>query len=157
MYRSGARLIAGMTRIDFHTHIVDKINYACRLVRKALAQSANNKIVLLASNRQQLGMLDNALWTFSNIDFLPHTTVDHPLAKQTPIVLTDDDTLALPHYQMLVNLSTSTPSNFMRFERVFEIVSTDEADAAIGRQRYSYYKQLGYPLTHCIATSTKAS
>jgi len=138
-----------MTRIDFHTNIPDKLAYACRLARKAYAAKA--KIVLLAEDAAQAAALNEALWTLSNIDFLPHVMADDPLAPQTPIIITDSEEAALPHHDMLVNLTRRTPSTFDQFARVFEIISTDEQDAAAGRQRYVAYKKQSYPLTHFVA------
>lgn len=141
-----------MTRIDFHSNVPDKIAYVCRLVRKA--RSANCQIVLLANDRSQLAALDEALWTFSEQDFLPHVMADDVLAAQTPVILTDDDTKDLPHHQILINLSSNTPAHFARFERMFEIVSSDDADKSDGRERYRFYQQRGYPLTHFVAEKT---
>lgn len=138
-----------MTRIDFHSNVPDKIAYACRLVRKARA--ADCRVVLLAAGRAELAALDQALWTFSELDFLPHVTSDDPLAARTPIVLTDSDQAELPHHQILVNLTPAAPAHFARFERMFEIISSDEADKAAGRERYRLYQQRGYPLTHYVA------
>jgi DNA polymerase-3 subunit chi len=138
-----------MTRIDFHSNIPDKAMYACRLVRKARVNQC--KIVVLAADRQQLATLDEALWTFSEQDFLPHVTADNALASQTPIVLAASEDVELPHHQVLINLSGTTPRHFARFERMFEIVSTDEADIAASRERYRFYKTRGYPLTHFVA------
>ena len=122
-----------MTQVDFHSKVPDKLNYACRLVRKARA--AGMKVVLFAESRAQLTALDEMLWTFSEQDFLPHGQ-------------------ALPHHQVLVNVSRSTPEHFARFERMFEIVSTDEDDLLAGRERYKQYQQRGYPLTHHVADKT---
>ena len=138
-----------MTRIDFHTNIPDKLAYACRLARKAYASKA--KIVLLAEDAAQAAALNEALWTLSNIDFLPHVMADDPLAPQTPIIITDSEEAPLPHHEMLVNLTRRTPSTFAQFARVFEIISVDESDAAAGRQRYVAYKKQSYPLTHFVA------
>ena len=138
-----------MTRIDFHTNIPDKLAYACRLARKAYAAKA--RIVLLAEDAAQAAALNEALWTLSNIDFLPHVMADDPLAPQTPIIITDSEEAALPHHDMLVNLTRRTPSTFAEFARVFEIISVDEQDAAAGRQRYVAYKKQSYPLTHFVA------
>ena len=140
-----------MTRIDFHSNVPDKISYACRLVRKARAHSADARIVVFAGDRMQLMAADQALWTFSESDFLPHVLAGDPLAAQTPVVLTDSDTADLQHHQILINLSQATPRNFARFERMFEIISSDETDTVAGRQRYGFYKQRGYPLTHFVA------
>ena len=75
-----------MTRIDFHTNIPDKIGYTCRLVRKA--RGADQKVVVYA-DRAQLSALDQALWTFSEQDFLPHVMAGDELASLTPVILTD--------------------------------------------------------------------
>lgn len=138
-----------MTRIDFHSNVPDKIAYACRLARKA--RKADFHVVILARDRAQLAALDEALWTFSEHDFLPHVAMDDPLAAQTPILLTTEQAMESPHHQILINLSDTPPEHFARFERMFEVVSSDDADKSSGRERYAYYKQRGYPLTHFVA------
>ena len=138
-----------MTRVDFHSKVPDKIAYACRLVRKARA--ADLKVVVFAADRAQMAAFDEALWTFSEQDFLPHVPAGDELAAVTPVILTHDAAQALPHHQVLVNLSRETPAHFARFERMFEIVSTDEDDLLAGRERYRQYQQRGYPLTHFVA------
>jgi DNA polymerase-3 subunit chi len=138
-----------MTRIDFHTNIADKLDYACRLARKALG--SGGKLVLLAEDAQQAAALDAALWTLSDTDFLPHVMAGDALAPLTPIIISSDADAAFPHYDMLVNLARATPSQVDRFARVFEIISTEEDDAAAGRKRYVAYKQQSYPLTHFVA------
>ncbi len=138
-----------MTSIDFHTNIADKLNYTCRLVRKAVA--AHNRVAILSDNAAELGALDAALWTFSETDFLPHVRSDHPLAAQTPVILLPHDGADCPHHQILINLSRTTPVHFASFERLLEIISTDETDAANGRDRFRQYRQRGYPLAHFVA------
>ena len=141
-----------MTRVDFHSKVPDKLLYACRLVRKARA--ADMRVVIFSRDSQQLSALDKALWTFSELDFLPHVMADDALASQTPVILTDDAEAELPHHQILINLSGETPAHFARFERLFEVISTDEDDLTAGRERYRQYQQRGYPLTHFVAEKT---
>jgi DNA polymerase-3 subunit chi len=138
-----------MTRIDFHTNIADKLSYACRLARKAYGARA--RLVLLAEDAAQAAALGEALWSLSETDFLPHVLAGDPLAAQTPIIVTASEDAELPHHEMLINLTRRTPAGFERFQRVFEIISTDEEDAAAGRKRYVAYKQQSYPLTHFVA------
>jgi DNA polymerase-3 subunit chi len=107
--------------------------------------------VLLTRDSADLAALDQALWTFSELDFLPHATVDDELAPGTPVVLTDSDTADVPHHEILVNLSGNTPAHFARFERMIEIVSAEEADKTAGRERYRFYQQRGYQLKHFVA------
>ncbi|TFW10408.1 DNA polymerase III subunit chi [Oxalobacteraceae bacterium OM1] len=141
-----------MTRIDFHSNVADAIHYSCRLVRKARA--AQCRIVVMTRDRAQLAQLDQALWTFAEQEFLPHVPAGDPLAPQTPIILADGDDAEFPHHHVLINLSGRTPTHFARFERMFEIVAADDADKAAGRERYRFYQQRGYPLTHHVADNT---
>lgn len=141
-----------MTRIDFHTNVPDKIAYACRLARKAYM--ARNQVVLLAEDSAQLAALNAALWSFSETDYLPHVLAGDALAPETPIVLTDSEDADLPHHDILVNLARRQPAHFAQFQRVFELVSADEEDAALGRQRYSAYKRQQYQPTHFVAGKT---
>lgn len=137
-----------MTRVDFHSNIADKIAYTCRLIRKA--RKADCKIVVL-TDTEQLALLDAALWTFSDFEFIAHVRSNDALARETPVILTDNETDTLPHNDVLINLTHQAPTNFARFERLFEIVSIDAGDVASGRERYRFYQQRGYPLTHSVA------
>ena len=139
-----------MTRIDFHTNISDKVSYACRLARKAYG--ARGKLVLLADSAGQAAALNEQLWTIGETDFLPHALAGDALAAQSPIIVTASLEGECPHYDMLVNLTRATPQGVERFQRVFEIISTDEDDAVAGRKRYIAYKQQSYPLTHFVAS-----
>ena len=143
-----------MTQIDFHTNVADSIDYTCRLVRTARARAADSRIVILAQDRRQLSALDQALWTFSAQDFLPHAEVQDPLAAQSPVVLTDTDSAELPHHDILINLSGAMPAYFAQFGRMFEIVSTDAAEVDAGRQRYAHYRQRGYQLSHHVMSQS---
>ena len=141
-----------MTRVDFHSNVPDKLAYACRLIRKARAGKL--QVVVFLQNDAQLKAFDTTLWTFSEQDFLPHVVAGDALASQTPIILTDDVTQELPHHQVLINLSSQTPEYFARFERLFEVISSNEEDLVAGRERYKSYKERGYPLTHFVAEKT---
>lgn len=138
-----------MTRIDFHSNVPDKVAYACRLVRKAYL--ARNRVVLVTQDASQSALLDQALWTFSAPDFLPHVLATDALASQTPIVLSTDDGDELPHFDILVNLSQRVPAGFSRFQRLFELISQDQGDAAAGRKRYLHYKQESFQPSHFVA------
>lgn len=137
-----------MTRIDFHSDVGDKIAYACRLTRKAWA--AGCKIVIHSTDATQLQQLDEALWTFSAQDFVPHVMAADVLAVRTPVILVHGNQ-AVPHHEVLINLAPTTPEHFARFQRLLEIVSFSEPDKLAGRERFRFYKERGYPLAHHVA------
>lgn len=132
-----------MTRIDFHLNVADQLLYTCRLVRKAY--TGGLKVVCYSTQPDLLAQLDKLLWTFSEEDFLPHVLSGHPGIAETPIVLTSQSE-DIHHYDLLVNLDEQWPPFFARFDRLVEIVGTEEANKALARQRYKFYKERGYPL-----------
>ncbi|CAG4886093.1 DNA polymerase III subunit chi [Paraburkholderia gardini] len=133
-----------MTRIDFHSNVGDALLYACRLLRKAY-QAGQPTVVLADAAR--LRALDEQLWTFSPLDFVPHCMAGSALAATTPIVLTEDLD-DVPHHQVLLNLGAGVPAQFARFERLLEVVGNAPDELAAGRERYRFYRDRGYPLNN---------
>ena len=132
-----------MTRVDFHFNAANKLHYACRLVRKI--HRTGSRVVVFSSNPSQLAEFDRMLWAFSPLDFIPHVSVIDRLAPETPVLLASGEAPS-PHHEVMVNLGPDTPAHFSRFDRLVEIVSTDEADRAAGRERWKFYRQRGYPM-----------
>ncbi len=142
-----------MPEIAFHTGVADKIGYACRLLRKAHRQLARVRVI---GDPAELGLLDKALWTFDAHDFIPHLRWDSgaavaPALHRTPIWLTPD-ALAWPEGveppAVLVNLGDDTPLDVAAFERVIEIVSTDQHERRAGRARWRRYEAQGHSIQH---------
>lgn len=132
-----------MTRIDFHFNAEDKLGYACRLARKIYR--SGTRAMVYSSDAAQLADFDRLLWTFGDVDFIPHVSAGDPLAPETPIVLATQPADAGCH-EVLVNIGPETPPMFSRFERLIELVSTDEQDRAAARERWRFYRDHGYPM-----------
>jgi DNA polymerase III subunit chi len=63
-----------MARIDFHSNVSDKLEYACRLTRKiwsATAEGEPVRNIVMVAEKADLKRLDELLWTFTKTDFLP--------------------------------------------------------------------------------------
>jgi DNA polymerase-3 subunit chi len=142
-----------MTRIDFHLVDADALGYGCRLVRKIY--KARQHVVVRCDDPARLKAFDEALWTFSPQDFVPHVMAGDALAAETPVVLTASAD-ALPWHEVLVNLGDRLPEGFARFERLIEVIGADEADRARGRERWRFYRDRGYPLEkHDVAATDR--
>lgn len=133
-----------MTDIAFHFGAPNKLEYVGRLLRKAVAKGA--RLTVLAAPAQ-VQYLDASLWATAPTDFLVHAVDDgqapHP---HCPVVLTSLAHTGLQNHPVLVNLTTSVPGDFKQFERVIEVVSLDEEDRALARQRWKHYVQQGYEI-----------
>ncbi|TAG32850.1 MAG: DNA polymerase III subunit chi [Polaromonas sp.] len=140
-----------MTDIAFHFGVADKLAYSCRLLRKAY-QSGAQLVVIGASDT--LAALDHMLWTFSTSDFVPHyrppantksaTTLGKAL-EATPVLLVESVGSSTYH-GILVNLGSDVPDGFECFERLIEVVSTQDADRLAARRRWRHYADRGYTL-----------
>lgn len=136
-----------MTRVSFHFNVPQRLAYACRLLRKATRQNAR---VTVTGEARLLAELDRALWSFEPTEFIPHVllregeVLREPL-RETPVCLTAVPAGA-PHHDVLLNLGAEAPAGFESFERLIEIVSTDEADRAAARARWKHYAARGYPI-----------
>lgn len=133
-----------MTRIEFHFNAPERLQYACRLLRKASAQNLRLGVVGSAASLRQL---DAALWTFSAVDFLPHSTAsDSPQIQQASSILLSEDPALCGDRQVLINLGDEVPAGFERFERLIEIVAVDDHGRMTARQRWKHYTAQGYDL-----------
>ncbi len=131
-----------MTAIAFHFGAPDKMEYAGRLLRKAVAKGA--KVTVLAEPAQ-VRYLDSSLWATAPVDFLVHA-VDNggPPPKACPVMLTTQLHAELHSHSVLVNLSQSVPEGFTGFERLIEVVADHEEDRAVARARWKRYRQQGF-------------
>ena len=136
-----------MTRVDVHFNIpaAGRLLYGCRLVRKIHRSGA--RLVIYDSDRATLERLDQSLWTFSPLDFIPHVMAEDELSANTPVVLASRLDEGLPHHDILLNLGSAPPPYLSRFERLIDLVADDEAARSAGRERWRHYADRGYPIT----------
>ena len=133
-----------MARIEFHFNAPALVGYTCRLLRKVHARGLRAQVIGHAST---LAQLDQALWTFAPLEFLPHCTVQAPAPMlQVSAVLLAEAPSADWHRQVLINLGEGVPAGFEGFERMIDVVSVDELHRAQGRERWREYARLGHEL-----------
>ncbi len=138
-----------MTSIDFYFNAEDRLQVACRLAGKACAQK--KKLLIFAPASDTARRIDNLLWTWQQLSFIPHCAAHDPLAAQTPVLIASDAT-APPDCDILINLGAECPPFFERYARLLEIVGQDDMGRSQGRARFKFYKERGYAIgTHDLA------
>ena len=138
-----------MTRIDFHHGAGDKVQAACRLIGELYAEG--RKVLVYAPAEDLAAQVDRQLWIQPATGFVPHCRSGHALAPETPVVIGDSLENAA-HHDVLVNLDGELPPAFSRFDRLVEIVGSDEADRAPARERFKFYRDRGYAIvTHDLS------
>ncbi len=145
-----------MTRINFYVLKAGSSQqrpvFACRLAEKAFSHGV--QIYIHTDSAGETTRLDDLLWTYRDGSFLPHLPVDDADRSDpdhlTPILIGHGEA---PGGQdgLLINLSAGVPAFFSRFQRVAEIVSGDETDKELARERFRFYRDRGYELeTHTL-------
>jgi DNA polymerase III subunit chi len=130
-------------KVEFHSGVAEPLAHTCRLLRKAHAAGAR---VVVHGPGALLNQLDQALWTFDALSFVPHVRLRadvRPSAQQarTPTWLVDD-VAAVAERDVLVNLGNEMVEGWETFARVIEVVAADEPAVQAGRQRWRRYKAL---------------
>lgn len=140
-----------MTKVDFYTGSDDKLRTACQLSHKAMQSGV--RVVLSAPDAAIIDALDKLLWHFPAVAFIPHCRSDAGEAAQMPVVLSNGSE-KLPHHELLISLHDECVPFFSRFERVIEIVGHDADDSRLGRERFKFYRDCGYELSHIDLSKT---
>lgn len=134
-----------MTKIDFYTGVSDKNRTACQLSHKAMQHGL--RVLLHTPDEATTDALNHLLWHYPSTAFIPHCRSHEPVAESMPVVVGHQNE-PLPHHELLISLHTECLPFFSRFERVIEIVSLQEEDARLGRERYGFYRDRGYEMRH---------
>jgi DNA polymerase-3 subunit chi len=128
--------------VAFHFGAPDRLAYVCRLLRKATASGVR---VMVVASGQSLQQLDAALWALSATDFVTHSHLGAPggVARRSSVELATnippDGTLP----PVLLNLADQVPEGFEQFARVIEVVSNDDVDRNLARERWKHYTRRG--------------
>lgn len=134
-----------MTQIDCYHDQPDRLKQAIRLA--LLAWERRKPITFYIPDAKRAETFDKTLWSADPQSFVPHCHSSSNVADRTLIIITDNPD-AVHQDELLVNLSDEVPPGFARFQRLFEIVSQNDADKATARERMAFYKDRGYAITY---------
>lgn len=133
-----------MTNVSFYKLTGDQemvFSLVCFLAQKAFNQ--NQCVLCTVTDDYLLGSLDTRLWDFQKSSFLPHGQG----VKSFPIAVSCDSSPG-EHDQILINLQSTVPTWFSRFDRVIEIIYDDKVYEQKKRDNFRFYKERGYPLSY---------
>lgn len=132
-----------MTQITFLHGARDRLQAVAIWIARAYGES--KKVLVYVPDGEILESLDRLLWVHPATGFTPHCRATDTLASLTSIILASE--LANPlHDDFLLNLSDSVPPGFSRFQQLVEIISIADETKRLGRERYRFYRERGYPL-----------
>ncbi len=134
-----------MPRVDFYV-LPEKLTrnrFACDITGTACHQG--NTVYIHAASADSAVIMDDLLWTFRDISFIPHVLSGQDASADYPVIIGWKNEHA-GEQQVLVNLTAEIPECAGGFARIVEIVTDNEADRQAARQRYREYRDRGYDL-----------
>lgn len=138
-----------MPQVDFYI-LSDRHNrerFLCQLTHKVWQQG--HDVHIHTNHKEQASQLNDRMWTYSDISFLPHKLADANI-DETPITIGWQENMG-GKQDVLINLHQSVPQAAEGFARIVEIVAGDEATKQTARSHYREYREKGYSLeTHNI-------
>ena len=146
-----------MAQVDFYVLPENgkREHFVCALIQKVWKQG--NNIFINTASESAATALDDLLWTFKDINFLPHCFVTEDNADTAPIVIghaNQVDSQIPDHTPVMVNLADQIPAELNNVERILEIVAGNEEERQQARQRYADYRSQGHVLNkHTIESS----
>lgn len=137
-----------MATIDVEFCLLDSVSFEtggyalCQKLEYLYQQ--NKKIYVNTANAAMAQWLDDQLWTFRDISFVPHAQINEKTST-APIQIGYSDTL-INQYDVLVNLAPSIPAYFAKFVNIIEVIPESEDLKAAGREKYKIYRNHGCQL-----------
>lgn len=135
-----------MTRVDFYILAASNSSrdkFACTLAGKAVGQDLN--VHIHTDDRETAVVMDDLLWTFRDISFIPHGMADKEGLDNTPVCIGWNG-ITPDNREVLINLGTEIPEFAGSFTRIMEIVVTDEDSRRQSRDHYRRYRDMGFEM-----------
>jgi DNA polymerase-3 subunit chi len=121
----------------------------CKIIKEYYKKKY--KIFVSSRSNDLVNELNNLLWTFEQISFIPHCTTKN-YDKDSPILLSGKDsfpkTINLEEYDVWLNLDDDMEENYTDFEIILEVVSQNEEERILSRKKYLNYQKNNFEVKH---------
>ena len=108
---------------------------------------ADLRLCIHVEDEASVERLDQALWTFRDISFVPHQCVATGGPDPDPLITIGcPDQLPDVGHGVLFNLAGLQPQHYPGYARLIELVSGAQQQRQVSRARYRRYRGLGYAL-----------
>ncbi|MGI3005153.1 DNA polymerase III subunit chi [Shewanella carassii] len=118
---------------------------ACKLAQWHYANGA--QVYIHCNDQTQAHAIDEQLWQFDPISFVPHNLKGEGPAAGAPVEIGFDPIGPGKLRQVLINLADQSPAFAVNFGHIIDFVANDDAMKVIARQRYKQYRAFNIPLS----------
>jgi DNA polymerase-3 subunit chi len=132
-------------RVDFYVlpESLAAVRFACAMTERACRHG--RAVHIHAASRDEALELNDLLWTFHDISFLPHCLADDTRDTSAPVVIGWSG-MQPRTGEVLINLDVAIPEFASRFSRVVEPVPARTSERGQSREHWRSYKEMGCEL-----------
>lgn len=122
--------------------------------------SSNTQALVICPTESRANRLDETLWTFADVSFLPHATTAHATPQTQPVLLThaEDSPIAHANQRLPVVLAGAEaalePLLATSPQKILYLFSATQADVARARPLFKSLKQQGHSVQYFQQTAT---
>lgn len=143
------------SQVDFyiltHEKLTARNHFACRIIDKAYRRG--HRVYIHTASQQEAHRIDEMLWTFRDISFVPHNLCGEGPTYPPPVQIGFEQNPAAFN-DILINLTTQIPNWYTRFKRIIEIIPNETSWRKNAREHYRFYRSQGSQLnSHDISTT----
>ena len=117
--------------------------FACRLADKTY--QAQQHLYIHCHDKNQAITIDDMLWRFNDISFIPHGLMSRNEEITLPILIGYGNDVEVT-CDIILNLDREIPMTVKKFKRIIEIVYQDPEAKKIARTHYKIYQDKQFPL-----------
>lgn len=132
----------------------DKPLFVCDMIEKAY--HGGRKVYVQCDDQAQAEHIDNLLWGFKPMSFIPHNIQGEGPVPPPPVQIGFSDN-ANGYRDILINLSATIPLFCDRFKHIVELVDNNPETKARLRKYYRDYQSQGHTMRNKkqVATLTE--
>jgi DNA polymerase III subunit chi len=130
-----------MNNVDFHLLTGATIEASGTAIGKIVEElyKQDKTIFIYTDNAGAAKWIDDLLWTFHDIGFIPHAMTGNKELEVAPVQISDYAP-PLKNFDILINLAVKVPSFFTEFSKIIEFIPENEELKKFGREKYKFYR-----------------
>jgi DNA polymerase-3 subunit chi len=138
-------LTAVAPRVDFYVlpESLAAARFACSMAQRARQQG--QAVHIHVASRDEALQLNDLLWTFNDISFVPHCLADDTRDGSSSVVIGWSG-MQPRTGDLLINLDSGIPGFASEFSRVVEPVPARPSERGQSREHWRRYKEMGCEL-----------
>jgi DNA polymerase-3 subunit chi len=113
-----------------------RLKLVCRLAAKAF--ETKQSLYIHCKDSTEAQTVDDLLWTFHDVGFIPHAQVGTSHAKDA-IILIGSEMLASATANILLNLQAEVPEAAKNYKRIIEVVAANDEAKKIADEHEKIY------------------